>query len=276
MRMYLREKAPDYARLAFPRCISATPEAPEEVERMYGLGFLPVSTPSGFEAPLFYHARSARVRLADFKWGSDEEYTRKKVVEDLGPIESIVLRTDHALKIWPGLPDLCLKSANDFASGAFSPERINFLLTRSVANMVAIHLDRSGSPVACVLLVVLESSWHAWFNFYCKRKNLGRFSLLRVVQLAKDAAGDLCYLGTIYGSKSRYKIMPGVEFFDENGWSTDLKSLKQRWATLDIQRTGEPVEPTKEEALLCRRAWLKLPLGRHETAVRNADVLESV
>lgn len=256
MKIHLSAETPEYSRLAFPYLIQASPSGPDEIPLMYNLGFLPVSRIQDTDGPpLFYLARSARVRLADFRYGRKERYVERYIVEHIGSVTSVVLRTSDALEVWPDLPRFCFESASRFAPGEFGQRRIESLLQVSVAREVVAYMDRSGQLIGCVLIVTLGEAWHTWFSFHQDCKNLGKYILLRTIAEAQEAGMALCYLGTVCGEMSRYKIVSGLEFFDEGQWSQDINKLKRMWSRDDDNNMdhGRCVSSCKE--------WLEVATG---------------
>lgn len=234
---------------------------------MYGLGFLPASyvQPTGKPAD-FYLARSARVRLASYAPGKDERYSIKRAEEAVGPVTSIATSPGEALDLWPGLLDFCIESAARFAPGAFSHQRIRFLLMDSVANTVVLHSAPEG-VVGCLLVVASESTWHAWYNFHIEGQNLGRFSLLRGISLAEEAGLDYAYVGTVYGKESRYKRVPGMEFFDSGRWSADMRRLSALTSS-DPPKSETPSEPAGE---LLNDSWMELDVTLRAEALAGTS-----
>lgn len=253
MKLFVSESEPDYARLRFPWRVRAQPSSANELAAMYGLGFLPASYVQPAGKADFYLARSARVRLASYAPGKDERYSIKKAEEAVGPVTSIVTSPGEALDLWPGLLDFCIESAARFAPGAFSYQRVRFLLVDSVANTVVLHSAAQGI-VGCLLVVASESTWHAWYNFHIDGQNLGRFSLLRGISLAEEAGLAYAYVGTVYGKESRYKRVPGMEFFDGGVWSADMRRLSVLTSS-DPPKKEVQSEPTGE---LLGESWMEL------------------
>lgn len=257
MKLFVSESEPDYARLRFPWRVRAQPSSAHELAAMYGLGFLPASyvQPAG-KAADFYLARSARVRLASYAPGKDERYSIKKAEEAVGPVTSIVTSPGEALDLWPGLLDFCIESAARFAPGAFSCQRVRFLLVDSVANTVVLHSAAQGI-VGCLLVVASESTWHTWYNFHIEGQNLGRFSLIRGISLAEEAGMEFAYVGTVYGKESRYKRVPGMEFFDGGRWCADMRRISALTRS-DPEKREAPSEPVGD---LLGSSWIELDVA---------------
>jgi arginyl-tRNA--protein-N-Asp/Glu arginylyltransferase len=108
------------------------------------------------------------------------------------------------------------------------------------------------NTVGYVLAVLSDKIFHYWFSFYDTKyleQNipLGKWMMWKGIRIAKDLGCTHAYLGNGYLETSLYKSRDfnAVEFYDGNGWNSDLKDLHHRCKSdkelqeLDLFKLGD-------------------------------------
>jgi len=231
MKIIFSEAPPDYATYTFPYAIYAMQENEEEIPAIYDRGFLPY-TDTRFrlpEAPFYYLARSIRIRLEDFALTSENRRIRRKM-ESLAPRMHVTSkapwRDNEAF--W----QFCRRYAAGRIGEAMSSARLQYIFDHPLTNRLFVFENNEG-PLGYVWAVDRPPVLHYWFAFYDTRylpQGLGKWMMEQVISYARQAGYRYVYLGTCYGSKALYKVRDfrAIEYFDGNGWHTDIKRLKAR------------------------------------------------
>ena len=232
MKTFLIENRADYSKYQFNYNLFCIQETVEEIPEIYDSGYLPYSDHQvlqHLEKPVFYMARSVRIRLENFNLTSENKRIRKRIGSVLKPSVSILNKTDLSKK---EILDFAYAYAQKRMKGAMPYERLEFIWNHPLLNKVY-RFDNQDDTIAYVWTNEHRDMIHYWFSFYDLKYfqlGLGKWIMEQVISLAKEMGKKYIYLGTCYGQKSAYKIRDfrGIEFFDGNTWSTDIKKLKTK------------------------------------------------
>ncbi len=228
---YSEIPAADYDTYTFPYAVYAMAETPDDIPSIYRKGFLPY-TDIRFRLPaepLFYLARSLRVRLDAFVPTSENRRIARKMA-DLNPrmeaVDKEKLRDDKAFM------DFCRAYAAERIGEAMNEERLQYIFEHPLLNKIFVFRGDDG-VLGYVWAVDYPPVLHYWFAFFDTRyfdRGIGKWMMERVISYARGKGYEHAYLGTCYGPKALYKVRDfrAVEFFDGEKWSADVKRLKAK------------------------------------------------
>ncbi len=234
MRTFVREYPPQYAGYQFNYGIFAVMEAGEPLDELYTAGFLPASQDLAEARPLFYLARSLRVRLSQLSLDKKRRYLQRRG-ESAGLHWHLQTRQEFQAQASHDWKERALQWVRArYDPPYLTPARLDYLLERPFLSHVA-TIRRDEQPVAYVLLPIGERVAHFWFSLYdpscAPELSLGKWILGEALRALAEYGLDFLYLGTCYGSRSAYKFQgmrDGVSFFDGNAWSADVAELERR------------------------------------------------
>jgi len=241
MEIFFSEAPADYETYTFPYAVYAVPDKDEALHEVYGRGFLPYSDIRFFRPPkpIFYLARSIRVRTADFDLSSENKRIRKKTASlaldcRLLPKEKLPLQ-----KMLP----LILPYVRERIGEALFPERLAYIYDFPFFNRIA-EFTSNGRAVGYVWLIENPRMRHYWFAFFDTAfwsAGLGKRMMEHMISDAKEKGIPFVYLGTCYGPKALYKVrdFKGIEFFDGNSWISDRGLLKQKCKNDGLSRPDD-------------------------------------
>jgi len=228
MKLTRNEFGHDYTTYRFGYCEYATYEKGDRVADIYEKGFLPYSaTPEVTAKGVFYMARSARVRLREFEFTSENRRIGKHFD---GMFTFRILTIPEAKKdsrIRALFLEYFRKKHGDIV---MPPARFDAIMDTPLPLRVFIY-EKDGELVAAALEVFGETFGHFWFSAYdldYVKQSLGMWLMLDGAQRAKEAGRSHYYIGTVYGARALYKTnLRPVEFWDGISWNTNLNLLKK-------------------------------------------------
>ncbi|HHH53222.1 MAG TPA: GNAT family N-acetyltransferase [Bacteroidetes bacterium] len=232
MKVFKSEYLNDYGNYSFGYTEYAIKENEEDITDIYLNGYLPYSANIKIKYPLFYLARSLRVKLSKFNDSSENRRINRKM-EEIAPQIIRYNLSDFDIQNNEFI-DFCMRYANErFSENVMSQQRFNNILNLGIATDIFEFINpQSNKPLGYVLAVINEEIFHYWFSFYntelLNAVPIGKWLMWRMIKWSKENNLKYIFLGTGYGTKSLYKIrdFKGLEFFDGNFWNSDIKHLK--------------------------------------------------
>lgn len=231
MRIIYTEQSPIYSSYTFPYGIYAELEKGEPATRVYDEGFLPYSADVHDARILFYKCRSLRVDLERYAPTSENKRVEKKL-SDVNVTCQIQKKEDFTTH--NSFYDFCSRYiAERFAPGAMDLDRLKYIIDHPCFTHVWVFKN-SENILGYVLSNMYSGMMHYWFAFlnteYISEYPLGKYIMWKTIDTCKEMGLQKVYLGTSYGPKSLYKIRDhkGLAWHDGNGWSQDVKSLKEK------------------------------------------------
>ena len=230
MKIFLSESLVDYSTYTFNYATYCLKESDSEIPVIYDKGFLPYSNNVSIQQEVYYLARSLRVDLERFEDTSENRRVLKKI-DDNDPSFELIPIDDFDVEA-PEFENFCMDFARARFSEEISPERMRYILhNKNISHVFRFYLR--GETVGYVIAIVQGGCLHYWFAFFTlefKELSLGKWMMHAVIRWAADQKLDHVYLGTCYGTKSLYKVrdFKGLEYFDGNRWSPDMKKLKEK------------------------------------------------
>jgi len=241
MKIFLSESIVDYKTYTFNYALYCRQDKPEETADIYKRGFLPYSNSLNLREPHYYLARSLRVALDNFKETSENRRLDKKM-QVLSPVISLVSK-ENLIKD-PAFKKFCMDYAANRFDGQMSEERFNYIINWPYLESILKFETSTGELMGYVFGIIDRDIFHYWFSFYeldFPQSGLGKWMMYKSIEWAKDNHFKEVYLGTCYGEKAMYKIrdFKGLEFFDGNAWSNDIKKLKLKCKTDSEKHTDD-------------------------------------
>lgn len=246
-RLFASEHAYSYDSYTFGYALYAERVGGEPVDAIYRAGFLPYSGDhKAHVRDLYYMARSARVRLADFEPSSENRRVRRKFAEPFtvteGPASDFL---DNKVMIRFCLDYFAKRHGPDVMPEA----RLRRILGYAPETRVVSYAHADGTPAAYVIEIRGQRDAHYWFSFYDLSLAYASFGMWLILDraIAAQAAGlEHYYVGTVYGDKALYKTnLPSLEFWNGEAWIDDTRLLKKR-ARADAQRVVPQMDEFKE------------------------------
>lgn len=224
--------------------------SPENLSTMYDRGFV-CTRP---EAGLMQQTRSIRIDLSQFEPNSENRRILRKTAHLTMEHHSL----PYAEYSWEiGKMGKAFYDTK-FGEGTFSANKIKELLTsnRGDFNTLLVYSspsegelegviqsqDTSSNPTAPLLkaegdhpvgyaiCVETPDILHYSYPFYNldADKNTGMGMMVRAIMQAKESGKAYCYLGSAQRPGDVYKLQfAGFEWFDGEGWQTDIENLKK-------------------------------------------------
>ena len=232
MKIFKSEYLNDYSSYTFSYAEYAIKENDNDISGIYNKGYLPYTGKTDVNYPLFYLARSLRINLSKFMDSSENRRVNRKLNGAAPDIVRYDLR-DFDIKDKKFI-DFCMKYANErFSGNAMNPERFEYILNSGIAtDIFKFSNPENDHLTGYVLAIVNDEIFHYWFSFYdteyLESFPMGKWMMWRMIKWSQENKLKYIYLGTGYGTKSLYKIrdFKGLEYFDGNFWSSDIKLLK--------------------------------------------------
>ena len=230
MKIFRSESFVDYKTYTFNYATYCIKENTGELPQIYDMGFLPYSNNIDLQQETYYLARSLRVELSALK-GSSETRRVDRKISDLSPSFEVVPVQDFNMDD-PEFKSYCINFADKRFSEKISTERMDYILSsKSISHVF--HFKIGEKTVGYVISIIEGDSLHYWFAFFdldLQSYALGKWMMFSVIKWAFEQKLQYVYLGTCYGEKSLYKVrdFKGLSYFDGNGWSTDMKTLKAK------------------------------------------------
>lgn len=204
-----------------------------DLEWVYADGYLPFSGDPKSPRHLFYMSRSLRVDLSQFGMDKKRRYDHRQWISH-GLVRSLMTK-DAFLEAHASLAtELAYKWMKPrFGEAALSLKRFKYILSKPFLDHV-MTWHHGNELVAFAFIVSGNWGAHYWYAFYKNDPDVefapGHGYMADFINWAQSNGVPFAYLGTSYGMKSRYKSrgIRGIEFWDENAWSSD----KERLSTL--------------------------------------------
>lgn len=229
MKFFLSEYRHDYSSYTFGYTIYAICESRGDLEFIYSNGFLPYTGNLEIKSDIFYKSRGIRIKLDNFSDTSENRRVQRKIsplpiIESVIPVEAF----DH----WEDFFDFAATYSNARIGDHKMPlERIKYICSRLyLTHIIQFTLD--DKVIGYVLAVISDTFVHYWFSFYDtsfleQSIPLGKWLMWKCIHLAKEMDKSYIYLGNGYKKSSLYKTrdFKGVQYFNGNLWSDDLKKL---------------------------------------------------
>jgi arginine-tRNA-protein transferase len=245
MKTFRSEFLNNYSTYTFAYAGYAVMESHEDIPLIYSGGYLPYTGNINLNYPVFYQARSLRVNIDFFEDSSENRRVERKM-SLLNPLITKIAISSELAEDQDFL-NFCLKYAEQrFSYNAMNTDRLKYILNIGIATDLFVFKNSDDHSVfAYVLAVLHHDTYHFWFSFfnteYMNELPIGKWLMWRMIKWAKENNFNHVYLGTAYGDKSLYKIrdFKGLEFFDGNMWSKDMKLLKQLCKNDDQQMNSD-------------------------------------
>lgn len=238
MKIFYSENIVDYSSYTFNYTKYAVLEDSSEVSELYEGGFLPFTGNTNLQNEVFYFARSLRVNLEKFE-DTSENRRVSRLIEPLEIELTIIPKADFNLqdKTFTSFCEAYISER--IGEDNMTLERWSYILKQSIGTHI-FEFKSKGKAVGYVLAALNEDILHYWFAFfdteYMRSHSLGKWMMWRLIRWAKDNGRKFAYLGTAYKPAALYKIRDhkGLEFWDGNGWNSDVKTLKE-WCQTDLE-----------------------------------------
>lgn len=233
MKTFRSEYINDYSTYTFGYTEYAVMQSQSDIPAIYDNGFLPYTGNTDISQPVFYLARSLRVRLEDFSDSSENRRVNRKFSDT--PAEVIRHNIEDFDIKDKKFTDFCLDYAKQrFSNGSLDGRRLNYILSNKIAtDIFEIKVSNSNTLLGYIIAVVYANTFHYWFSFYntviAAAKPLGKWLMWKMIRWAQEEGLEYIYLGTAYGPKALYKVrdFKALEFFDGNFWNDNTSLLKQ-------------------------------------------------
>lgn len=222
MKLFFSEHKPDYSHYLFPYQIWLLKEEGDEVEKIYGNGFLPMRN----MPEVYYLSRNIRVDLRKFIVSSENRRILKKTAE----FESRLIPMSD-FEYTPAVQRLCKKYSDEKFPGIFSAAAIKNRFSGEIYNYVFVFKRQDSTAVGYATCYISKNIVQYAYPFYdlaYLKDNLGARMMLESIIWGKENNKEYIYLGSCYEEKSLYKTeFSGVEFFNGFRWSENLEELRE-------------------------------------------------
>ena len=215
-------------------------ESPGEI---YSGGYLPYSGDTDDPRNLFYMARSLRVKVDAFSLEKKRRYDQR-MWDQFGLSRAAMPKEAFIGEFGQEMTTLAYKWMEPrFGKASLARERFSYILSKDFLNTILTW--RNGGELVAFALVA-QGNWgaHYWYVFYANATGSpcapGHGYLVDFLQWTKSENLPFAYLGTIYGTKSRYKSrgIRGLSFWDGAAWNNDRSLLA---SLLEEDDSLEPV-----------------------------------
>ncbi len=252
MKIFYSESLPDYSTYTFNYGIYCRKDDNSELTEIYNAGFLPYSANPQLTHEVFYMARSLRVDLDRFSDSGENRRVNRKIEAleiEMNCIDKKILLAEDDEMI-----TFCENYASSRIGNAMSPERLRYIFSLDTGTHV-FRFTQGDDPIGYVLASCNGEMVHYWFSFFdielMRSHSLGKWMMWSIIKWAQEQGAKNVYLGTVYGSKSLYKVRDhnGLSFFDGCRWNQNTSLLKT-WCKADADQgpadrfkmTGDPNE----------------------------------
>ena len=196
----------------------------ENIEEEYANGYVFTRIDKG----TMDQTRSLRIDLSEFELNSENKRILRKT-EKINIKKEPLPYTNYHWKIHK----LGKEFYDKFEEGIFSANKIKELMTnenKSNFNIVFVYSKNDKNLGYCISLET-ENIIHYSYPFYKRDEspnNMGMGMMVKAIKYAKEKGKKYCYLGSAQRSGDTYKLQfGGLEWFDKNKWSKDLKKIKE-------------------------------------------------
>ena len=209
-----------------------------DLRETYAGGYLPYSGDTSDPRHLFYNARSLRVDLNHLSLSKSRRYDHRLWLA-FGLTRRLLAREDFLEGRRAELTELAYQWMEPrFGAQSLARERFAYILGKPFLKEVLTWWDKD-QLAAFALLVHGDWGAHYWYVFYRNGPGLetapGHGYLVDFLYWAKERHLPHAYLGTTYGSRSRYKSrgIGGIRFWDGERWNPCKQTLEQFWVSDD-------------------------------------------
>ena len=231
MKLFLSEYRHDYSTYTFGYTMYGLYESSGDLDYLYINGFLPFTGNLNLKHDLYYKSRGIRINLANFKDSSENRRVDRKaeglkIQYTITPIEQFTQ--------WESFYTFAKQYSEERIGEDKMPlQRIEYITKRKYLTHILTFTSHD-QVIGYVLAVLAPQSFHYWFAFYDTQAleqgiPLGKWLMWKCIHIAKNVERQYIYLGNGYLEKSLYKIrdFKSVEFFDGNGWSSQIKEMQR-------------------------------------------------
>jgi hypothetical protein len=240
VRKFISEGPAHYGQYRFGYCLWLELEDREALDQAYPAGFLPFSAEPGDPRHLFYMARSLRIALPDFAADKKRRYDHR-TWQAFGLQRTLLPKAEFLRKYGPqALTTALTWMQNRFGEAYLKPERLHYILDKPFLTNV-LTWTRKDHLAAYALIVRGDWGAHYWYVFYENDPGMttapGHGYLVDFLDWAQSESLPHAYIGTGYGTKSRYKTrgLTGVEWWNGNEWNRDKDRLVRSQEADDAQ-----------------------------------------
>jgi len=244
MHIFYSEYLKNYSTYTFGYAIYAVLNEKDSLTDAYNKGFLPFTGPSAYEkksrSEIYYLARSLRIDLNSFSASSEN----RRILRKAEPFPMTISYDEKSAIIHDrSFQSFCMKYATErFRGGELDEQRWSYILERACGTHIFTFTGDDGKVLGYVLAGIDEKSVHYWYSFFdtdfMDNFPLGKYMMYKIIEWAKQENKSHIYLGTCYGNHSLYKVrdFKAVEYFEGDGWSNDVKRLKELCKSDDENR----------------------------------------
>ncbi len=182
---------------------------------------------------VMHQTRSLRIDLKQFELSSENRRILKKTADILLKTNTIPF-FDYNYSIGKLAKDFY---EDKFGSGIMSAQKIKEMLTdreKSNFNTLLTYFKNITSEqienIGYTICFANTKIFHYSYPFYDVKRSsndMGMGMMLKAILYAHESKIDYIYLGSLQRPNDIYKLQfSGLEWFDENKWSTDLDKAK--------------------------------------------------
>jgi hypothetical protein len=203
-----------------------------DLSEIYGGGYLPYSGDTADPRDLFYMSRSLRVAMPLLSLKKNRRYDHRRW-ETFALRRELLPKEEFMNRLGDQVTELAYRWMEPrFGEASLARSRFTYILEKPFLRDVLTWWD--GSELSAFALLV-HGAWgaHYWYVFYKNGGDQaaapGHGYLVDFLYWARESSLPFAYLGTTYGSKSRYKSrgLEGIEFWDGESWNSDRDQLNQ-------------------------------------------------
>jgi len=196
----------------------------KNITSLYDKGYIFARVKKG----AMYKTRSMRICLDNFVLSSENKRILKKT-EDISMTTEPIPYAKYDWTIHKMGKDFY---TTKFGDKTFSANKIKELMTdekKSNFNRCFVYQENNKEQGYCIALETdkIIHYCYPFYNLEYQNKNMGMGMMLKAILYAKAKNKQYIYLGSASRQTDTYKLQfSGIEWFDENVWSTHLDKLK--------------------------------------------------
>ncbi len=207
-----------------------------DLGEVYDGGYLPWSGDTADPRHLFYRARSLRADLDQLSLSKSRRYDHRRW-QAYSLQRQLVTKAEFLRHGRDRLTELAYQWMEPrFGDQSLARERFDYILDKPYLRHLLTWRDKNE---LCAFALLVDGSWgaHYWYVFYKNGTGAstppGHGYLVDFLYWAKANHLRHAYLGTTYGTKSRYKCrgIRGIEFWDGERWNASKTDLAACWAS---------------------------------------------
>ncbi|MDB6053628.1 MAG: arginine-tRNA-protein transferase [Verrucomicrobiales bacterium] len=224
MKLLLSEARADYTSYVFGYAVWGIPESGESPADCFAHGFLPGSR----QMDRYYLCRHLRVDLRKFELNSEN----RRILRKGEGIEFTIVEKPQFQ--WNSERRTFCKTYADerFGEAVMTEERLDSIFTGEVTSHVAVFKEAASGRELGIVPLFLQTGrmayyYYGFYDLAFMAANLGMFMMTCMVNHFWNAGFPFIYLGTCYSDRALYKTQfKGIEFFNGNQWSGNIRELK--------------------------------------------------